>query len=88
MNSKALVYLIPSSVTRFGVSTMVQQHPLLIISDMITSLGACHVYRHLVYRGGSVLMPEKCFLFISDVTAAQMSVSTSLVSPLAPSIGY
>lgn len=73
---------------RFGACTVVQQHPLLIISDMITSPGVCHVSRQLVSRDGSVLMPEKCFLFVGNVTDAQMSVSTSLFPPLAPSIGY
>lgn len=76
------------SVMCFGASTAVQQHPLLIISDMITSTGACHVSRHLVYGGGSVLMPEKCFHLISDVTDPLMSVSTSQVSALAHSIGF
>lgn len=44
--------------------------------------------RHLVYGGGSVLMPEKCFHLISDVTDPLMSVSTSQVSALAHSIGF
>lgn len=81
MNSKGAGSFDSPSDMRFGAGSAVQQLPLLIVPDKIPS-SSYNVRRPLVV-GGSALVPEKCFHFISDVTDALMSVPSSLLPPLA-----